>query len=504
MSKGKRYSGEEHLNYKKVFAVIIAIVVVIMFVFLIKNVISKAKNTQNVGAVNYFALYKDDKWGIVDSNGNITINPMYQEMVIVPDSGKDVFLCTYDVNEETGEYKTKAVNSKNEQIFTKYDKVEALENYDKDSNIWYEKDVLKVEKDGLWGLINLDGNEILAPEYDNIETLKGFENSLIVEKKGLVGLVNAKGVKVLDADYIKITNLGKDYKEGYITVNQEGKYGVISFSGKQILENKYEKIDSMYSENYFVIEEAGKQKLINASGEEVITEGFDKIAQIATSGIVFEKDGKYGLMNFEKQVIIEPTYEDLKEINKNVFMAKTEGMCGIILDTKEVKVSFAYKDIYYNSKAGIYIAEDKDYNSSIIDAAYNVKLIGILSELNTDKGYMKLKMNDEYKYYNFKFEEKSIAEIFKTNTMFLSKKDGKYGFVNSKGEVLVDYIYDDAQEQNEYGYAAVKFGGLWGAIDSKGNVVIEPTYNLDENLVIDFIGKFHLGYDLNMNYYCEK
>lgn len=81
---------------------------------------------------------------------------------------------------------------------------------------------------------------------------------------------------------------------------------------------------------------------------------------------------------------------------------------------------------------------------------------------------------------------------------------GKYGFVNSKGEVLVDYIYDDAQEQNEYGYAAVKSGGLWGAIDSKGNVVIEPTYNLDENLVIDFIGKFHLGYDLNMNYYCEK
>ena len=29
-------------------------------------------------------------------------------------------------------------------------------------------------------------------------------------------------------------------------------------------------------------------------------------------------------------------------------------------------------------------------------------------------------------------------------------------------------------------------------------------YELENNLVIDFIGKWHLGQDLNMNYYCEK
>ena len=152
----------------------------------------------------------------------------------------------------------------------------------------------------------------------------------------------------------------------------------------------------------------------------------------------------------------------------------------------------------------MYIAEDKDFNSIIIDTNYNIKLKGILSELNTEKGYMKLKINGEYKYYNFKFEEKNIFQIFKTNTLALSKKDGKYGFVNEKNEVIVDYIYDDATQQNEYGYAAIKKDGKWGSIDSKGNIVIEPKYNLDNNLVINFIGKYHLGTDLNMNYYCEK
>ena len=90
------------------------------------------------------------------------------------------------------------------------------------------------------------------------------------------------------------------------------------------------------------------------------------------------------------------------------------------------------------------------------------------------------------------------------NKIYLSKKDGKFGFVDSKNAQLVDYIYDDATEINEYGYAAVKKDGLWGAIDREGKVVIETKYNLDENLKIDFIGKWHLGLDLNMNYYCEK
>lgn len=504
MSKGRRYNGEAQLNYTKVFAVLIAIIVIVMCIFLIKKMLGKAKDTQNVGATNYFSLFQDNKWGVINSFGEYVISPSYQEMVIIPDKTKDVFLCTYDINEETGEYKTKAVDSKNNRIFTNYNKMEVLENFDKNKNVWYEEDVLKVEKDGKWGIINLQGNELITPMYDNIETLKGIKNSIIVEKNGLVGLVNDKGVKILDSIYTKVIALGNDYKEGYITVNEEGKYGVSSFSGKQILENQYEKIDNLYSESYFVIQEGGKQKLINSSGETIIDNGFDEIVQIATSGIVFKNNNKFGLMDFEKNIKIQAQYEELKEINKNIFMAKKEGKKGAITEKEEIKINFEYSEITYDSKAGIYIAEDTSFNSSILDLNFNIKLKGILSEIDTDKGYMKLKVDGEYKYYNFKFEEKKALEVFKTNTIALSKKNGKYGYVNAKEEIVVDYIYDDATEQNEYGYAAVKKDGKWGSIDQKGNIVIEPTYNLENNLVINFIGKYHLGTDLNMNYYCER
>ena len=108
------------------------------------------------------------------------------------------------------------------------------------------------------------------------------------------------------------------------------------------------------------------------------------------------------------------------------------------------------------------------------------------------------------KFYTFKFEEKTAQEIFKTNTLFAKEKDGKYGFVNKNGSLVVEYIYDEVFEQNEYGFSAIKKDGKWGAIDQKGNIVVEPKYSLEENKKnINFIGKWHNSLDINANYYTD-
>ena len=86
----------------------------------------------------------------------------------------------------------------------------------------------------------------------------------------------------------------------------------------------------------------------------------------------------------------------------------------------------------------------------------------------------------------------------------MKKENGKYGYVDKKGNVVVDYIYDDATEQNEFGYASVKKDGLWGCVDSKGNVKVTPAYSLENNASVEFIGKWHLGEDLNLNFYTDK
>ena len=506
MGRGRRYSTEPKLNLKKVFAVVLAIAVLVMFIFIIKNALTQGKEKGKISSVSYFTLYKDNKWGVVDSNGSTVIEPSYSEMIVIPNNKKDVFLCIYDVNEQNGEYKTKALNSKNEEIFTKYTTIEGLENYDQANNVWYDNNTLKVEKDGKYGLIDLDGNELTSIDYEEISALKNVENSILVKKDDKYGLVDSKGSLIIDIDYKEITNLGDNYKKGYITVSQDNKYGIIDYNKKKVLENKYEGIDKVSGTNWFVAKTVDGKRVVNNKGEEVISSGFEEVAEILSSdsGIIFINSGKYGVMNEKGEVIIEAKYDKLKEATTDVFIAKTGDNYGIIDKKGNTKVEFKYANIDYSKEAGIYIAENKEYMADLMDNEFNVNITGILSELNTEKGYMKVRIGTEYKYYNFKFEEKEAKDVLTSNNLFLSKKDGKYGFVDKEGKVIVDYIYEDATEQNSYGYAAIKKDGLWGSIDHQGNVVIEPTYNLDDNTLIDFIGKWHLGADVNMNYYCEK
>ena len=116
MSRGKRYETEPKLNYQKVVAVIIAIAVIIMFVLIIRNIFNeKDKISQSS---EYFVLYSNEKWGVINQLGETVIAPTYREMLVIPDKTRDVFLCTYDINEETGEYKTNAINSKTAAIRT--------------------------------------------------------------------------------------------------------------------------------------------------------------------------------------------------------------------------------------------------------------------------------------------------------------------------------------------------------------------------------------------------
>ncbi len=502
MSRGKRYDTEPKLNYQKVFAVLIAIAVVIMFIFIMKNVLKEREKI--TGDNEYFALYAQNKWGVINQNGEEIITPSYQEMIVIPNKEKDVFICTYNINEQTGDYKTKALNGKNEEILTGYEQIEALENIDENDNVWYEKNILRIKKNGKYGLVDLNGKEILPAEYDEITVLEGIENSIIIKKGGLVGLANDNGNILVDVTYSQIKNIGNTYKNGYITIDQQGKYGLISATKKQILENKYEEIAQIYLDNYYLVKENGVQKLVDSKGNTIIENGFDEIKSVTSNGIIFVKDGLYGEMNTSGEITIEAKYQYLKETKDGTYIAKLNDKFGVIDNLQNISLEFNYTGLTYNENANLFLAEDAGYKTSIINDKFQVKMTGILSEINIDESYIRMRIGNEYKYYNLNGEEKSSTEILKENTLFLSKKDGKYGYVDKKGNVVVDYIYDDATEQNQYGFAAVKANGLWGSIDSNGKVIIEPKYNLDSNLIIDFIGKWHLGEDLNMNYYCEK
>ena len=509
MSRGKRYDGEQKLNLKKVFAVIIAIAVIIMFFIGISKLFSSKENTtEKAVALRYFPAYTNGKWGIIDSKGNTIISPQYDEYIVVPDNTKGLFVCTTDVNYEDGTYKTKVLNEKNEELFTDYDTVEAIENYDSNNNLWYESGILKVSKDGKYGIIDTNGGQIVNCEYDEITALKGVKNSLLIKKDGKYGIIDNVGSVIINNEYAEIEPLSDQFENGYIVKNDDNKYGVINYTKTVAVEIKYDDIKNVYGDGkYYIVKEGDNWEVIDTEKKKYLAGKYDDIVSVNGENAIVVNDNKYGVVKIsDGKNIIDTKYNSITYAANNNYIVNNNGKYGIMNSDGNISVEFKYSGIVYRSEGNFYETTNDDYTSDLLDADLTVKLSKVIvSEVNAEKGYIMVRTDDANKYYNFRFEEKTVQDILSNNTIFVSKnEEGKYGFVDKNGNVVVNYLYDDAREQNDYGYASVKQNGLWGAVDSNGQVAISPSYNLENNALVEFIGKWHLGEDLNLYYFTDS
>lgn len=503
--RGRRYEGgPRKLNMKKVIATIIAFIVIIMIILSLKNLLTGEEKNKEVSSLKtYISVLENNKWGVIDNKGNIVIDLIYDEMIIIPNRNEDVFVCTYNVDYNNENYQTKILDENGNEILKNYENVEAIENND-GSAIWYEDNILRFKKDGKFGLIDFEGEEILSPEYDNIYALAGAENSIIIEKNGKKGLLNNKTKEIIiEPDYLEITTLTEDHENGYIIKDISNKYGVIANDKTKVLEAKYDEIKKVTGNNYYVVVENGVVEIIS-NGKAVLNSGFDSVEDIKVDNFIIIKEGKYGVIDKLGNTIIAPEYENLKFGCSDSFIAQKDGKFGIIKKDGTTVIEFTYENISYIEEADFFSAEKENYYTDIIDRKFEKVLADIIiSELNTEKGYLRVRTNEDYKYYNFKFEEKTNHEILATNTLFLIKENGKYGYENKNGERIVDCIYDDAKEQNEFGFCSVKKDGKWGSLKSDGTVVVEPTKDLENYLYVDFISEWNRYNDLRINVYTK-
>lgn len=504
--RGRRYDDTSgSFDSKKILASIIAIIVVVMMIYSLKILLVDNRKPKDVSSLTtYQVAYENEKWGVIDNKGNIVIKPEYDEMIMIPDKNKDLFICSYDIDYGNESYKTKVINEKGNEIFKEYENIEPLENTD-GMTVWYESNVLKYRKDGKLGLINFDGKKILEAEYDNIYAMPGIEKSIIIEKDGKKGLVGTvAGEIIIPVEYAEISSLTDTYENGYIVKNSENKSGVIGADKTKILDSKYDEIRNVYSNNYYVVSQDGKMQVIDNQEKVILDKGFDSIEEIAVDNFIIIKNNKYGVISKDGEEIIEAEYENLKFAFFDCYIAQKNGKYGIIDSEENAKIDFKYDAISYIKSADFFECEREDYKTDILDRNLNTVLENvIISDLNIENGYLRVRENSDYKYYNFKFEEKTNKDMLTTNTLFLIKENGRFGYENKNGERVVDCIYDDAKEQNEFGYCAVKKDGFWGSLKSDGTIAYKPSVNLEDYLYIDFIGEWHRYNDLSLNIYTK-
>jgi len=504
--KGRRFDDEFQLNFRKALAIIVAIIVFVMVIISIINLLNKDKNKIAEMPIpkRYFVIFESGKYGVIDGAGKTVLKPIYDEMIIIPNSAKDVFVCTYNVDYNAGTYQTKVLNANNQQILKNYQQLSPIENAT-NQEIWYEDNVLKFEENGFYGLVDFSGKKIVPAEYSNIHALEGISKSIVVEKDSLKGLVNSTlGTLVLECQYQDIRSLDKENADNGYIVSIDGKYGVVSGTGKEILACNYEEIKQVSGNNMYVVKEDGVLKIITNSLNTVKDSGFDDVSDINGEYMTIVVNGLKGVIDANGIELIPAQYEDLKYAHDNYFIAKSNGLYGIISTENVILLDFAYESLSFINKANFYTAENSNYTTDIISRNLEVKLSHvIISELNIDKGYMRVRQEGKYKYYNFNFQEKQNKDVLINHTLFLVNKNGKYGYVNQNGDLIVNYIYDDAKEQNEFGYCAVKQKGLWGVIGQDGTVILKPSVNLENSLYIDFISSWHLHPDSDLLIYIK-
>ncbi len=507
MSRGKRYNGEAKLNMKKVLAVVVALLVIVMFVFVIYKLVTNGKGERMTNNY-YFTSFQDNKYGVINNKGQEVIAPSYQEYIVIPNNRTDIFLCTYDVDYSNNTYKTKALNSKNEEVFTDYENIEPIANYDSNNIISYEQNAIKVQKNGKYGIINIEGREILPCEYDDLYSLKNTNNSILVEKDEKIGLVDSTGKVIIEPQYKEIRGLGTDYTSGYIVITEDNLYGIVDCNNQKVLDTKYQDIKSLTDNGIYVVKENNNWELVQRNGEVTFSDGLKNVKDVLGlkngNVIIQNTNNKVGVISNTGETILNTVYDDIKFAFVDSYIIEQNGKYGIAKRNDEIVLNPTYTTINYIQTADIIEASEDGITSNLLNNNLETKLTGIVTEINTSRGYIKVRQDNENKYYNFRFEERSEKDINTSNTLFLDKQNDKYGYVDKDGKVVVDYQYDDATEQNEYGYAAVQKDGKWGAINEKGEEIVNPQYDFSNNINIDFIGEWHLGsVDSNATYYTK-
>ena len=574
---------------KLIFFILILLTLIIGgTVIIVKNVTKKINeySIEKIDKYSYFKLYKDEKYGVMDDKGNILINPEYN-LVNIPNPSKAVFVCYYDQDKTTGEYKVKVLNEKNEQLFTNYEQVLPLTCEKSTTKIPFEKSVLQYKKDGKYGIMDFYGEKITDAKYDEIKSLEYREGTLKVKVNDKYGLINIKGVEIInpeyddiksdqyytkqneymDAGFILKSKIDDGYKFGYadkngniiinteyskleratgiqnieniyLIVSEKGKEGVLK-NNQKLIELLFEKVEYNDQCNVFVVSKNSKQGVFSFEGKEILKLDYDSIICsngrisakknneteyynnkgekqestfkniIATSNedysITIDKDDKFGVINKNGQKVIENQYSNIEYAFGKYFIATQNDKVGVIDANNKIAIDFSY-DIIQKIK-------DKNILQAIISSSNTVEIYNndMKKQVTVNKiivysfdTYLKIASEDDVKYFDNNGNLITNKEIFVNNSLLAYNKDGKWGFVDKNGNIVIEPQYDLVTELNQYGFAGIKKDNLWGVIDYTGKIIVSPIYKINGNDP-DFINKYYkTNIGFGFEYYTEE
>jgi len=265
-------------------------------------------------------------------------------------------------------------------------------------------------------------------------------------------------------------NSGDLFKYGLLMIqNSDESPYYINVNGETVIENSdfgraYGEESHFDRFNRAIVRLKNKKSIIIDTNGMIVSEEFDYYNRsISDNGYFPYKDNEnlVGYRHIEDgRIVIEAQFDDVKEFAE----------CGLAAVKKSDKWG-------YIDEQGKFVIEPQYTNASTF---YNCGVAFVGEEKNYDCidmfGNVLVSNIESYCY-----------EEMKNCGYICIKKNGLYGAIDSKGDTVIDFLYDSSfdfdyyYEECEDGpdeYAWVQLPNTnYGLIDMKGNYIIEPTHN---------------------------
>lgn len=507
--------------------IIFLIISLIIFIFICYNVFSKKDkyniNFEEINQRQYFLEF-DEKYGVINKDGEEIIDTNF-DMIQIPNPSKDIFVCMSNYNAETGSYETKIYNKNREELFTNYEKVEAISRQESLDNIPYEKSVLKYKENGKYGLINLSGKKITKPIYDDIQALEYKEGMLTVKQNDKFGIININGDEIIKVKYDGIQadqyslNENHNKKAGFIVsikTNDGYKFGYINYKGKTLLETEYNEIARINYINdnesvYLVAFKNGQAGLFKNKSKVLENEYEDIQFDNINNLLILQRNGKQGVSDLDGKKIIQLEYDNIIITGNSINAQKGDEVTVFNSEGEKLKNS-NFISVLETDNKNYFITIDKNENYGVIDkddnviidnkytfidylfdnyfVAQNEQKIGIVD----DKGKEVIKFDYDVlqkiegtdliqgiKNENIDLIDKNMKKILTMKNAQIDIKENYIKIYNSEDRKYLQYDGKEVSNINvikEAKLFAKKSNNKWGFVDKNGNIKIQYTYDM--------------------------
>ncbi|MEL6865532.1 MAG: WG repeat-containing protein [Bacteroidota bacterium] len=434
-------------------------------------------------AQQYFPIKVDKKWGMIDADGKIILEPRYDAIGefkqfgyaimqrdggvgMLNKSGAELVPPLYDDLKvldstliavmEQGDWQV--INLKGDVILSKgYDRVQ----------VWNGK-YLCFEKNRLWGLADVQGRQICDAEYDQIEYLDS--TYFRTRKQDLFGLVGNDGQLILEAGYRDI----KVHNDQLIFFRQGELWGAVDATGAEKVTPDYETFQ-LVTNQFFKLGKAQRWDLYSIPAQDIIVKGeYDNFYPFTSDYLLCKKNRLMGLIDAQGKTLLLSQYNEIQACQGQYFRARYKGRWGLLGPGDQIIAPFEY-DYIAPPKGRICIVKKEDRYGAVNMAGELVISPDFERiEFQEEQAQVKAYIGDVMSlfYFNEQGDLEDENEFKKHFTITIGKKRDQRRFNINQFEAQNNYLLDDF----EWFYSSVE--DRWGLrrLDD-GSVQIEPAFD---------------------------